>query len=113
MKIDKDSVVTIRYKVSNTQGVVLEAPKEPTSYLHGGHGNTLAKIEEALQGQEKGFATTLDLRAYSTPIPPPIPVQTLPAIPDETRHPLHSKPYRPFQSKVGHPFQNKPATQAG
>jgi len=51
--------------------------------------------------------------AYSTPIPPPIPVQTLPAIPDETRHPLHSKPYRPFQSKVGHPFQNKPATQAG
>ena len=53
------------------------------------------------------------MTAYSTPIPPPIPVQTLPAIPDETRHPLHSKPYRPFQSKVGHPFQNKPATQAG
>jgi FKBP-type peptidyl-prolyl cis-trans isomerase SlyD len=63
MKIDKDTVVTIHYKVSNTQGVVLEAPKEPTSYLHGGHGNTLVKIEEALQGQEKGFATTLDLRA--------------------------------------------------
>ncbi len=48
-------------------------------------------------------------RAYSTPIPPPIPVQTLPAIPAETGHPLHSKPYHPFQSKVGQPFQSKPA----
>ncbi len=51
--------------------------------------------------------------AYSTPIPPYISVQTLPAIPAETGHPLHLKPYHPFQSKVGHPFQSKPAAQAG
>ncbi len=63
MKIDKNTVVTILYKVSDTKGLVIEAPKEPTSYLHGGHGNTLAKIEEALQGQEKGFTTTLNLSA--------------------------------------------------
>lgn len=63
MKIDKDSIVTLQFKVSDTQGKVVEAPKEPTSYLHGGYGNTLAKIEEALQGQEKGFHTTLALEA--------------------------------------------------
>ncbi len=51
--------------------------------------------------------------AYSTPKPPHISVQTLPAIPAETGHPLHPKPYHPFQSKVGHPFQSKPAVQAG
>lgn len=63
MKIDKDTIVTLQFKVSDTQGKVVEAPKEPTSYLHGGYGNTLDKIEEALQGQEKGFQTTLALEA--------------------------------------------------
>jgi len=71
--------------------------------------SNLSLCAPELPKQSNNFVLT----AYSTPIPPPIPVQTLPAIPDETRHPLHSKPYRPFQSKVGHPFQNKPATQAG
>ena len=89
--------------------------------------NTLRKYGSKLQGHPDmhkcpgvemsagtlGNGLGCAVGAYSTPIPPPIPVQTLPAIPDETRHPLHSKPYRPFQSKVGHPFQNKPATQAG
>ena len=63
MKIDKDTIVTLQFKVSDAKGVVVEAPKEPTSYLHGGYGNTLAKIEEALQGQEKGFQVTLALEA--------------------------------------------------
>lgn len=51
--------------------------------------------------------------AYSTSIPPPIPIQTRPVIPVKIPHPAHSKPYHPFQSKVGHSFQNKPAKQAG
>lgn len=59
MKIDKNAAVTLQYKVSDTQGKVLESSDTPTVYLHGGYGNTLAKIEDALQGQEKGFATTL------------------------------------------------------
>lgn len=63
MKIDKDTVVTIQFKVTDAKGAVVEAPKEPTAYLHGGYGNTLPKIEEALQGQEKGFQTTLALAA--------------------------------------------------
>ncbi|MFM6990189.1 MAG: peptidylprolyl isomerase, partial [Rhodoferax sp.] len=38
MKITKNSAVTVRYKVSNAQGKVLEESKEPMAYLHGGYG---------------------------------------------------------------------------
>jgi FKBP-type peptidyl-prolyl cis-trans isomerase SlyD len=61
MKIAKDTVVTMHYKVVNAQGQLLDKAQEPTSYLHGGYDNTLPKIEAALEGQEVGFATTLKL----------------------------------------------------
>ncbi|MEY4449510.1 MAG: FKBP-type peptidyl-prolyl cis-trans isomerase SlyD [Pseudomonadota bacterium] len=63
MKIEKDTVVTLKYKVSDAQGKLLEAAAEPMAYLHGGYENTLPKIEEALDGQEKGYQTTLILSA--------------------------------------------------
>ena len=63
MKIAKDTVVTMHYKVLNTQGQLLDKAQEPTSYLHGGYDNTLPKIEEALEGQEVGYSTTLKLTA--------------------------------------------------
>ncbi len=63
MKIEKDTVVTLKYKVSDAQGKLLEAAAEPMAYLHGGYENTLPKIEEALDGQEKGYQTTLVLSA--------------------------------------------------
>jgi FKBP-type peptidyl-prolyl cis-trans isomerase SlyD len=63
MKIGKDSVVTMTYKVINAQGKVLDQSQEPTAYLHGGYDNTLPKIEEALDGQEVGFTTQLSLSA--------------------------------------------------
>ena len=61
MKIEKDTAVTLRLKVSDAQGKVLESDKEPMVYLHGGYGNTLAKIEEELEGHVPGFQTTLSL----------------------------------------------------
>jgi len=61
MKIEKNSAVTLTYKVFDNLGHVLSNPKEPMVYLHGGYGNTLAKIEEALDGQSTGFQTTLVL----------------------------------------------------
>ena len=61
MKIEKDTAVTLSYKVADTAGKLLEESSEPMVYLHGGYGNTFAKIEEALQGQSKGFKTTLEL----------------------------------------------------
>jgi FKBP-type peptidyl-prolyl cis-trans isomerase SlyD len=63
MKIEKDTVVTLKYKVSDAQGKLLEAAQEPMAYLHGGYENTLPKIEEALDGQDKGYQTTLVLSA--------------------------------------------------
>ena len=63
MKIGKDTVVTMHYKVVNAQGQLLDKAQEPTAYLHGGYENTLPKIEEALEGQEVGFETTMKLAA--------------------------------------------------
>ena len=51
MKIDKNTAVTLQYKVTDLQGKMIEDGKEPSVYLHGGYGNTLQKIEEALDGQ--------------------------------------------------------------
>ena len=63
MKIGKDTVVTMHYKVVDAQGKLLDKAQEPSAYLHGGYDNTLPKIEEALEGQEVGFATVLKLAA--------------------------------------------------
>jgi FKBP-type peptidyl-prolyl cis-trans isomerase SlyD len=61
MKITKDTVVTITFRATDAQGKLLEDGKEPRAYLHGGYNNTLPGIEKALEGQEKGFAATLEL----------------------------------------------------
>lgn len=63
MKIEKNSAVTLRFKVTDSLGKVVEKSTEPMVYLHGGYGSTLPKIEEALDGQESGFKTTLALSA--------------------------------------------------
>lgn len=62
MKIDKDTAVTLSYKVADGTGKVLEESKVPMAYLHGGYGNTFAKIEDALQGQEVGYTTVVELQ---------------------------------------------------
>jgi FKBP-type peptidyl-prolyl cis-trans isomerase SlyD len=61
MKITKDTVVTLSFRATDAHGKMLEDGKEPRAYLHGGYGNTLVGIENALEGQEKGFETTLTL----------------------------------------------------
>jgi len=62
MKISKDTVVTLRYRVSEAAGQLIEESKTPMVYLHGGYQNTLPKIEEALDGQEAGYQVTLNLQ---------------------------------------------------
>ncbi len=63
MNITKNTAVTLQFKVTNAQGKLIEDGKEPSVYLHGGYGNTLPKIEEALDGQAPGYQVTLDLQA--------------------------------------------------
>lgn len=62
MKIEKDTAVTLRYKVADTSGKVLEESQEPMVYLHGGYDNTFPKVEAALDGQMPGFQATLELQ---------------------------------------------------
>lgn len=62
MKIEKDTAVTLSYKVADAQGKLVEQSAAPMVYLHGGYGSTLPKIEQALQGQERGFQTVLALQ---------------------------------------------------
>ncbi len=61
MKIAKNTVVTVHYKLSDAQGNVIEESRDPMVYLHGGYENTLPKIEETLDGKETGFETTIQV----------------------------------------------------
>ncbi|HVL75854.1 MAG TPA: peptidylprolyl isomerase [Noviherbaspirillum sp.] len=61
MKIAKNTVVTVHYELSDAQGNLIEEGQEPMVYLHGGYENTLPKIEEALEGKEPGYATTIQV----------------------------------------------------
>lgn len=62
MNIEKDTAVTLRYKVADLKGKLLEESKESMVYLHGGYDNTLPKIEAALEGKMPGYQTTLELQ---------------------------------------------------
>ncbi|MEJ6021419.1 FKBP-type peptidyl-prolyl cis-trans isomerase [Ramlibacter sp. PS4R-6] len=62
MKIEKDTVVSVRYKVAEASGKLVEESREPMVYLHGGYDNTLPKIEEALEGKEAGAEISLHLQ---------------------------------------------------
>ncbi len=62
MKITKDTVVTLRYKVADANGKLIEESRAPMVYLHGGYGTTLPKIEAALEGKLPGFQATLQLQ---------------------------------------------------
>jgi FKBP-type peptidyl-prolyl cis-trans isomerase SlyD len=63
MKIDKDTAVTLSFKVADASGKLLDTGSEHMVYLHGGYDNIFPKVEEALQGQEAGFQVTLNLSA--------------------------------------------------
>ncbi len=62
MKITQNTVVTLSFKAWDASGKLLEDGKTPRAYLHGGYHNTLPGIEAALEGQEKGFSTTIKLQ---------------------------------------------------
>ena len=62
MKIEKDTAVTLRYKVTDLLGKPLGEGSQTMVYLHGGYGNTFAKIEAALEGQQPGFQATVELQ---------------------------------------------------
>lgn len=61
MKIAKNTVVSIRYDLRNSEGEVIEQNEEPISYLHGGYDGIFPTVEEALQGKEVGEVCEMTL----------------------------------------------------
>jgi len=54
--IAKDTVVSLTYQLTGTDGKVIERTEEPISYLHGGYEGIFPLVEQALEGKEQGFS---------------------------------------------------------
>jgi FKBP-type peptidyl-prolyl cis-trans isomerase SlyD len=61
MKISKNLLVHLNYRLSDTDGVHLNPGEEELIYLHGGHGHIFQELEEILEGKEanESFKITL------------------------------------------------------
>lgn len=62
MKITKDTVVSLRYELFDSEGELLEKVEEPVSYLHGGYDGIFPLVEEALHGKGVGDQCNVTLR---------------------------------------------------
>ena len=62
MKITKDTVVSLRYELFDSEGELLEKVEEPVSYLHGGYDGIFPLVEEALHGKSVGDQCNVTLR---------------------------------------------------
>jgi len=60
MQISAPCVVTLTWRLEDAQGAEIDELTEPLEFFYGGD-DLLAKVEEALAGQETGYATTLHL----------------------------------------------------
>lgn len=61
MKITKDILVHIEYRLSDENGIHLNPDEEELIYLHGGYGHVFADLEAVLEGKTAGdtFKVTL------------------------------------------------------
>lgn len=62
MKIAKDSVVSLRYELFDTDGELLEKVEDAVSYLHGGYDGIFPLVEEALHGKNVGDQCSVTLQ---------------------------------------------------
>jgi FKBP-type peptidyl-prolyl cis-trans isomerase SlyD len=60
MLITAPCVVSLTWKLQDTSGNLIDELPEPVEFFYGGD-DLLAKVEEALAGQETGFASTIHL----------------------------------------------------
>jgi FKBP-type peptidyl-prolyl cis-trans isomerase SlyD len=61
MIIEKNSVVTIAYALSDIDGNILEKSEPAVSYIHGGYDGIFPHVEEALHGKSVGQECTVRL----------------------------------------------------
>ena len=61
MQIEKNTVVTLSYRVTDSDDQVVDEGAQPLVYLHGGYDGIFPALEEALHGKSVGEALTLRL----------------------------------------------------
>jgi len=62
MQVVKDTVVTLDYNVTDPDGQLVDAGKEPLIYLHGGYDDIFPLIEESLQGKSVGESVVVKMQ---------------------------------------------------
>ena len=62
MQIAKNTVVTLSYRVVDSDGNLVDDGSQPLVYLHGGYDGIFALLEEALQGKDVGEAVEVKLQ---------------------------------------------------
>lgn len=62
MQVAKNTVVTLNYRVTDSDGNLVDDGTHPIVYLHGGYDGIFPRIEEVLQGKEAGEAVELKLQ---------------------------------------------------
>ncbi len=62
MKIAKDTVVTLNYRVTDSDGNPVDEGEQPIVYLHGGYDGIFPRIEEALHDQDVGAVLEIKLQ---------------------------------------------------
>jgi FKBP-type peptidyl-prolyl cis-trans isomerase SlyD len=62
LNIDKDTVVTLDYKVADTNGNVIDDGARPLVYLHGGYDSIFPRVEAELQGKAVGDTCAVTLQ---------------------------------------------------
>jgi FKBP-type peptidyl-prolyl cis-trans isomerase SlyD len=61
MLIARNTVVTLKYSVRDSDGAAVDDGAAPLVYLHGGYGGIFDRIEEELQGKAVGDALEVKL----------------------------------------------------
>lgn len=54
MQVDKNTVVSLNYELSDAQGQLIEKTDAPIEYLHGGYDGIFPLVEKALAGKQAG-----------------------------------------------------------
>jgi len=62
MQIGQDTVVTLKYRVTDPDGNVVDEGNMPLTYLHGGYHGIFLRIEEELEGRKVGDAIEVKLQ---------------------------------------------------
>lgn len=66
MRIEKNTVVSLNYELSDADGTILEKTEAPISYLHGGYGGIFPLVEEALHEKDVGYQCSISMEPEDT-----------------------------------------------